>query len=92
MDILMPDMINELSNIDLTNKLRVKKVKNNLKLEQFKDKKYNINGFKVKVDELTEYRALIGLPSLRLKVRQCLRCFNKFHSVGNGNRMCEECK
>lgn len=89
---ILPSDIDYLRRVDLANKLRIKRSKKNMVIQEFTDKKYNINGFKVKIDELSHYRDLMGLPALKLKVRQCLRCSNKFHSVSNGNRMCDECK
>lgn len=79
-------------NIALKNRIADKKLKAKLKTKIKKEKKYDIDGVKILIKEIKVYRKRMELPNLNIKVRQCLRCFNKFKSINNGNRMCDKCK
>jgi hypothetical protein len=38
--------------------------------------------------DINKTRTQIGLPPLKLKIRQCLKCEKKFTSHGSHNRLC----
>ena len=42
--------------------------------------------------QITSVRAILGLPPVVAKQRECLRCGARFHSEGAHNRVCGPCK
>lgn len=84
-------IIDKLSDMNIDFNLHIKKTKSKKGSNKFTDKKLSIAGTKVVIKEITAYRKEMKLPKLVLKIRQCLMCFDKFHSAGSHNRMCDNC-
>jgi hypothetical protein len=86
------NIIDKLSNMNIDINLGIKKAKSQVGSNVFDDVNINIDGIRVDIQEIVEQRKEMGLSALNLKVRQCLRCFNKFNSTGNHHRLCKDCK
>jgi len=48
--------------------------------------------YKKQSDKINKTRSLVGLRSLDLKKRDCLKCDRIFLSESSNNRLCKECK
>lgn len=83
--------IDKLAGLNIDFGMKIKKAKAAKGSDKFTDKKIKIAGTRVEIKEISAYRKQMKLPALMLKIRQCLLCFDKFHSSGAHNRMCEDC-
>ena len=59
-----------------------------MEVEVSMDLKYEINEDR----EVMFLRNFFGMEQLRQASRQCLKCYNEFHSQGRHNRICANCR
>ena len=44
------------------------------------------------LEEINEFRKELGMESMKIKLKKCIKCSKKFESEGNHNRMCDVCR